>query len=161
MSFHLCFFPGAEEGICHFCRRTDGEIQGILQTGGSYFQPLSWSIRMKVTLGAARGLAFLRSCEPEVIYWDFKTSNILLDPFIMQLLSSFKASWFHVTSWHDHSHAVHLISFVSIGRITVQNFLCWPGMLQPNRRVMFPFGWWGPMDMQLQSILLLVLFVLL
>lgn len=47
--------------------------------GGSYFQPLSWSLRLKVALGAAKGLAFLHSDERKVIYRDFKTSNILLD----------------------------------------------------------------------------------
>lgn len=47
--------------------------------GGSYFQPLSWSLRMKIALDAARGLAFLHSEEVKVIYRDFKTSNILLD----------------------------------------------------------------------------------
>ena len=34
---------------------------------------------MKVALGAAKGLAFLHSAETQVIYRDFKTSNILLD----------------------------------------------------------------------------------
>ena len=48
-------------------------------TGGLYFQPLSWKLRLKVALGAAKGLAFLHSSETRVIYRDFKTSNILLD----------------------------------------------------------------------------------
>lgn len=47
--------------------------------GGSYFQPLSWNLRLKVALGAAMGVAFLHSAETKVIYRDFKTSNILLD----------------------------------------------------------------------------------
>lgn len=47
--------------------------------GGSHFQPLSWNLRMKVALGAAKGLAYLHSSEAKVIYRDFKTSNILLD----------------------------------------------------------------------------------
>lgn len=51
----------------------------VVYAGGSHFQPLSWSLRMKIALGAARGLAFLHSTEPKVIYRDFKTSNILLD----------------------------------------------------------------------------------
>jgi serine/threonine protein kinase len=34
---------------------------------------------MKVLLGAAKGLAYLHSAEAQVIYRDFKTSNILLD----------------------------------------------------------------------------------
>ena len=48
-------------------------------TGGSYFQPLSWNLRLKAALGAAKGLAFLHSAETKVIYRDFKTANILLD----------------------------------------------------------------------------------
>ena len=51
----------------------------IVTIGGSYFQPLSWNLRMKVALGAANGLAFLHSAETKVIYRDFKTSNVLLD----------------------------------------------------------------------------------
>lgn len=34
---------------------------------------------MSVALGAAKGLAFLHNAEAQVIYRDFKTSNILLD----------------------------------------------------------------------------------
>ncbi|KAJ0790994.1 putative protein kinase RLK-Pelle-RLCK-VIIa-2 family [Helianthus annuus] len=41
--------------------------------------PLSWSTRMMIALGAAKGLAFLHNAERPVIYRDFKTSNILLD----------------------------------------------------------------------------------
>ena len=41
--------------------------------------PLPWSIRMKIALGAAKGLAFLHEAEKPVIYREFKTSNILLD----------------------------------------------------------------------------------
>jgi len=46
-------------------------------TGGP--QPLSWSVRMKVAIGAARGLSFLHNAKSQVIYRDFKASNILLD----------------------------------------------------------------------------------
>lgn len=42
--------------------------------------PLPWSIRMKIALGAAKGLAYLHEeSERPVIFRDFKTSNILLD----------------------------------------------------------------------------------
>ncbi|CAD6215229.1 unnamed protein product [Miscanthus lutarioriparius] len=56
-----------------------GSLENHLFRRGSYFQPLSWNLRMKVALGAAKGLAYLHSAEAKVIYRDFKTSNILLD----------------------------------------------------------------------------------
>lgn len=61
----------------------------IVVTGGSYFQPLSWSLRLKVALDAAKGLAFLHSAEAKVIYRDFKTSNVLLDSVCGLLIFSF------------------------------------------------------------------------
>ncbi|XP_038695909.1 probable serine/threonine-protein kinase PIX7 isoform X2 [Tripterygium wilfordii] len=52
--------------------------------------PLPWAIRMKIALGAAKGLAFLHEeAERTVIYRDFKTSNILLDADYNAKLSDF------------------------------------------------------------------------
>ncbi|MCO5568247.1 hypothetical protein L7F22_021943 [Adiantum nelumboides] len=51
--------------------------------------PLSWAIRMKIAVGAAKGLAFLHGAEKSVIYRDFKTSNILLDLDYTAKLSDF------------------------------------------------------------------------
>ncbi|EPS59398.1 hypothetical protein M569_15409, partial [Genlisea aurea] len=66
-----------------------GSLENHLFRRGSYFQPLSWSLRMKISLGAAKGLAFLHSAETKVIYRDFKTSNILLDSNYNAKLSDF------------------------------------------------------------------------
>ena len=41
--------------------------------------PLSWVNRIKIALGAGKGLAFLHGAEKPVIYRDFKPSNILID----------------------------------------------------------------------------------
>ena len=40
---------------------------------------LSWTIRIKVAIDAARGLSFLHNADNQVIYRDLKAANILLD----------------------------------------------------------------------------------
>ncbi|XP_065849564.1 serine/threonine-protein kinase RIPK [Euphorbia lathyris] len=54
-----------------------------------YSVSLPWSTRMKIALGAAKGLAFLHESEKPVIYRDFKASNILLDSDYTPKLSDF------------------------------------------------------------------------
>ncbi|XP_015075724.1 serine/threonine-protein kinase RIPK-like [Solanum pennellii] len=54
-----------------------------------YSASLPWSTRMKIALGAAKGLAFLHEAEKPVIYRDFKASNILLDSDYNAKLSDF------------------------------------------------------------------------
>ncbi|KAJ3688256.1 hypothetical protein LUZ61_017420 [Rhynchospora tenuis] len=68
---------------------TRGSLENHLFRRSSHFQPLSWNLRMKVALGAARGLAFLHSDQAKVIYRDFKASNILLDSNYNAKLSDF------------------------------------------------------------------------
>jgi serine/threonine protein kinase len=50
---------------------------------------VSWSIRLRIAIGAARGLAFLHSSEKHVIYRNSKASNILLDKDFNAKLSDF------------------------------------------------------------------------
>lgn len=82
----FCYFFPIYSLVLNFGRSLFN-ISDIIETGGSYFQPLSWSLRLKVALDAAKGLAFLHSAETKVIYRDFKTSNILLDSVCRLLLS--------------------------------------------------------------------------
>ena len=48
--------------------------------GDAALQPLPWDTRLKILIGAARGLAFLHASDRTAIYGHFKASNILLDP---------------------------------------------------------------------------------
>ncbi|KAJ8479792.1 hypothetical protein OPV22_023519 [Ensete ventricosum] len=66
-----------------------GSLENHLFRRSSYVQPLSWNLRMKIALGAAKGLAFLHSDMAKVIYRDFKTSNVLLDSNYNAKLSDF------------------------------------------------------------------------
>lgn len=52
-------------------------------------EALSWDTRLKIAIGAARGLEFLHTTEKQVIYRDFKTANILLDTDYNAKLSDF------------------------------------------------------------------------
>ncbi|XP_057974423.1 probable serine/threonine-protein kinase PBL11 isoform X1 [Malania oleifera] len=52
-------------------------------------EPLPWSTRLKIAIGAARGLSFLHTSGMKIIYRDFKPSNILLDEFYNAKLSDF------------------------------------------------------------------------
>ncbi|XP_020113344.1 probable serine/threonine-protein kinase PIX13 [Ananas comosus] len=66
-----------------------GSLENQLFRRGVVFEPLSWDLRLKIAIGAARGLAFLHSSEKQVIYRDFKASNILLDSYYNAKLSDF------------------------------------------------------------------------
>lgn len=54
------------------------------------YPPLPWEKRMQIMLGAAQGLAYLHEeLEVQVIFRDFKTSNVLLDEDFQAKLSDF------------------------------------------------------------------------
>uniref|UniRef100_A0A453IXA1 Protein kinase domain-containing protein n=1 Tax=Aegilops tauschii subsp. strangulata TaxID=200361 RepID=A0A453IXA1_AEGTS len=61
---------------------TRGSLEKLLFR--KYAASLQWSTRLKIALGAAKGLAFLHEAQNPVIYRDFKTSNILLDSVRLQ-----------------------------------------------------------------------------
>ncbi|WOG92175.1 hypothetical protein DCAR_0311435 [Daucus carota subsp. sativus] len=56
-----------------------GSLENHLFRRSSATEILSWDKRLKIAIGAARGLEFLHSSEKKIIYRDFKASNILLD----------------------------------------------------------------------------------
>ncbi|KAH7351898.1 hypothetical protein KP509_19G019400 [Ceratopteris richardii] len=70
----------------YMCR---GSLESHLFPYRSQRRGLSWELRMKIALGAARGLAFLHDADTHVIYRDFKAANILLDDQFNVKLSDF------------------------------------------------------------------------
>ncbi|XP_028793266.1 probable serine/threonine-protein kinase PIX13 isoform X2 [Neltuma alba] len=66
-----------------------GTLANHLFGRGSNVRPLPWDTRLKIIIGAARGLDFLHSLENRIIYRDFKPSNILLDENYIAKLSDF------------------------------------------------------------------------
>lgn len=58
----------------------NGSVDSHLHGTDRENAPLDWASRMKIALGAARGLAYLHEdSSPRVIHRDFKSSNILLE----------------------------------------------------------------------------------
>ncbi|KAG2648069.1 probable serine/threonine-protein kinase PIX13 [Panicum virgatum] len=90
--------------------------------------PLSWELRLKIAIGAARGLAFLHASEKQVIYRDFKASNILLDATYNAKLSDFglaklgpTGSNSHITTRVMGTHGYAAPEYVATGHLYVKS----------------------------------------
>nr|GMC91329.1 probable serine/threonine-protein kinase PBL19 [Ipomoea batatas]GMD62148.1 probable serine/threonine-protein kinase PBL19 [Ipomoea batatas] len=67
------------------------------------YPALTWQRRLQIVLGAARGLAYLHEeLEVQVIYRDFKSSNVLLDNDFKPKLSDFGLAREGPTGLHTH-----------------------------------------------------------
>ncbi|KAI5079302.1 hypothetical protein GOP47_0004781 [Adiantum capillus-veneris] len=66
-----------------------GSLENHLFRKGRHIATMPWETRMRIAVGAAKGLAFLHVAERQVIYRDFKASNILLDNQYNAKLSDF------------------------------------------------------------------------
>ncbi|XP_009343208.2 probable serine/threonine-protein kinase PBL15 [Pyrus x bretschneideri] len=88
---------------------------------------LPWATRLKIAIGAAKGLAFLHGAETPVIYRDFKTSNVLLDSDFTAKLSDFglakmgpEGSETHVTTRVMGTYGYAAPEYVSTGQLTIK-----------------------------------------
>ncbi|GMP58234.1 hypothetical protein CsSME_00021968 [Camellia sinensis var. sinensis] len=91
-------------------------------------QPLSWAIRIKVAIGAAKGLSFLHDAKSQVIYRDFKASNILLDADFNAKLSDFglakagpTGDRTHVSTQVMGTHGYAAPEYVATGRLSAKS----------------------------------------
>ncbi|KAJ3681589.1 hypothetical protein LUZ60_014162 [Juncus effusus] len=89
---------------------------------------LPWGTRLKIAVGAAKGLAFLHCAEKPVIYRDFKTSNILLDSDYTTKLSDFglakmgpEGEETHVTTRVMGTHGYAAPEYVMTGHLTTRS----------------------------------------
>ncbi|PIA52632.1 hypothetical protein AQUCO_01000482v1 [Aquilegia coerulea] len=58
----------------------NGNLEQWLHSDLAHISPLTWDTRMKISIGTAKGIAYLHEgLEPKVIHRDIKSSNILLD----------------------------------------------------------------------------------
>ncbi|KAI3461007.1 hypothetical protein Pfo_017670 [Paulownia fortunei] len=68
----------------------NGSVESHLHGADRSKGPLDWDARLKIALGAARGLAYLHEdSNPRVIHRDFKASNVLLEDDFTPKVSDF------------------------------------------------------------------------
>lgn len=68
----------------------NGSVESHLHGVDKRKEPLDWDARVKIALGAARGLAYLHEdSNPHVIHRDFKGSNVLLEDDFTPKVSDF------------------------------------------------------------------------
>ncbi|RCV46710.1 hypothetical protein SETIT_9G553100v2 [Setaria italica] len=122
--------PGQEQRRRHRRRQEaqPGERPGPAGVAGGSTEPLAWNTRLKIAIGAARGLAFLHSSEKQVIYRDFKASNILLDSDFTAKLSDFglakngpSAGRSHVTTRVIGTYGYAAPEYVATGHLYVKS----------------------------------------
>ncbi|KAE8672757.1 Protein kinase 2B [Hibiscus syriacus] len=105
-----------------------GSLENHLFGRGSTVQSLDWNTRLKIAIGAAKGLSFLHASDKQVIYRDFKASNILLDGVYTAKISDFglakfgpSASRSHVTTRVMGTYGYAAPEYVATGHLYVKS----------------------------------------
>jgi serine/threonine protein kinase len=105
-----------------------GSLESHLFKRNPNLEPLSWNTRLKIAIDAARGLAFLHSSEKQIIYRDFKASNILLDVDYNAKISDFGLAKFgpsgeksHVTTRIMGTYGYAAPEYIATGHLYVKS----------------------------------------
>ncbi|XP_017971826.1 PREDICTED: probable serine/threonine-protein kinase NAK isoform X1 [Theobroma cacao] len=105
-----------------------GSLENHLFGRGATVKSLEWDIRLKIAIGAAKGLSFLHTSDKQVIYRDFKASNILLDGSYTAKISDFglakfgpSASQSHVTTRVMGTYGYAAPEYVATGHLYVKS----------------------------------------
>ncbi|KAF3332263.1 putative receptor-like protein kinase [Carex littledalei] len=93
------------------------------------YPPLSWDLRLQIILGSAEGLVYLHEgLEVQIIFRDFKASNILLDKEFKPKLSDFglaregpTASKTHVSTAVVGTHGYAAPDYIQTGHLTIKS----------------------------------------
>ncbi|KAG4961485.1 hypothetical protein JHK87_038118 [Glycine soja] len=94
----------------------NGSVESHLHGADKETEPLDWDARMKIALGAARGLAYLHEdCNPCVIHRDFKSSNILLEHDFTPKVSDFglARTALNLGNKHISTHVIGTFGYVA------------------------------------------------
>ncbi|KAK9097611.1 hypothetical protein Sjap_023108 [Stephania japonica] len=74
----------------------NGSLHQFLHLSDDFSKPLTWNTRVKIALGAARGVEYLHeACFPPSIHKNIKSSNIFLDAELNPCLSECGLATFH------------------------------------------------------------------
>ncbi|XP_028763224.1 putative receptor-like protein kinase At1g72540 [Neltuma alba] len=103
-----------------------GNLENKLFKG--YLAALPWLTRIKIAIGAAKGLAFLHEEDQPVIYRDVKASNILLDADYNAKLSDFglaidgpEEDQVHITTRVMGTHGYAAPEYITSGHLTTMS----------------------------------------
>ncbi|KAG0453887.1 hypothetical protein HPP92_025191 [Vanilla planifolia] len=96
---------------------------------GRISSAIPWNVRLKIALGAAEGLAYLHEgLELQVIYRDFKASNVLLDSDFNPKLSDFglaregpEGDRTHVSTTVVGTHGYAAPDYIETGHLTTKS----------------------------------------
>ncbi|RWV96327.1 hypothetical protein GW17_00040977 [Ensete ventricosum] len=105
------------------------KLLGYCAKDGEAYPALPWNLRLHIALGVAQGLAYLHEgLDVQVIYRDFKASNVLLDKEFNPKLSDFGLAREGPTAGHTHvstavvgTYGYAAPDYIETGHLTIKS----------------------------------------